>query len=73
MVDIYLFSISILGRNELNVKSLVGAFNFQPGEGPSSGNALLVGAFSVITKLRMDLFEALLRSQNTLNFDQPQS
>ena len=27
MVDIYLFSISILGRNELIVKVLVGTFN----------------------------------------------
>ena len=49
----------------LNMKAVVATFNQE--------KALLVGAFSVITKLRMDLFEALLRSQNTLNFDQPQS
>ena len=47
------------------MKEVVATFNQE--------KALLVGAFSVITKLRMDLFEALLRSQNTLNFDQPQS
>ena len=34
----------------LNVKALVGAFNQEKA---------LVGAFSVITNLRMDLFEAL--------------
>ena len=51
MVDIYLFSISILGRRELNVKALVGAFNQEKA---------LVGAFSVITNHRMELFEALI-------------
>ena len=43
MVDIYLFSISILGRNELNVKAFVGTFNQEKA---------LVGAFSVIVKLQ---------------------
>ena len=41
----------------LNVKDLVGAFNQEK---------VLVGAFSVITNLRMDLFEALLRTVNSL-------
>ena len=39
------------GRRELNVKALVGAFNQEKA---------LVGAFSVITNLRMELFEALM-------------
>ena len=38
------------GRRELNVKALVGAFNQEKA---------LVGAFSVITNLRMDIFQAL--------------
>ena len=41
MVDIYLFSISLLGRRELIVKALVGAFN---------QDKTLIGAFSVIVK-----------------------
>ena len=42
---------SILGRRELNVKAVVDAFNQEKA---------LVGAFSVITNFRMDLFEALV-------------
>ena len=38
------------GRRELNVKAVVAAFNQKKA---------LVGAFSVITNLRMELFEAL--------------
>ena len=39
-----------LTKNVLNVKAVVSAFNQE---------MTLVGAFSVITNLRMDLFEAL--------------
>ena len=39
------------GRRELNVKAVVAAFNQEKA---------LVGAFFVITNLRMELFEALL-------------
>ena len=42
------------GSRELNVKAVVAAFNQEKA---------LVGAFSVITNLRMELFEALLPSQ----------
>ena len=42
----------LTGSRELNVKAVVAAFNQEKA---------LVGAFSVITNLRMELFEALLR------------
>ena len=50
MVDIYLFSISILGRRELNVKALLHTFNQEKA---------LEGAFSVIVKTD-GLFAALV-------------
>ena len=50
-VYVYLRPFSIVSLFVLNVKALVGAFNQEKA---------LVGAFSVITNLRMELFEALL-------------
>ena len=44
----------LTGSRELNVKAVVAAFNQEKA---------LVGAFSVITNLRMELFEALVSSQ----------
>ena len=48
----------------LNVKAVVAAFNQEKA---------LVGAFSVITNLRMELFEALVEIQNnrTTRFEAP--
>ena len=49
--------VSFLSAPTVNVKAVVAAFNKEKA---------LVGAFSVITNLRMDLFEALVETASML-------
>ena len=55
---------NVIYSSVLNVKALVGALNKEK---------TLVGAFSVITNLRMDLFEALVSYHDGLMMDAPES
>ena len=53
----FTLSVSLCLNSVLSVKAVVAAFNQEKA---------LVGAFSVITNLRMDLFEALFTTQHNI-------